>query len=146
MKVVLQRVLQAEVRVDGAVSGEIGPGLLLLVGLGKDDDEKKLAPLAAKLCNMRVFEDEGGRFDKSVLDVQGGVLLVSQFTLLADTKKGRRPDFFNAMEPARASALFDRFVEEFRALGVSPVATGVFGAHMKVSLVNDGPVTIVLEM
>ncbi len=145
MKVLLQRVAFAKVAVDGKIAGEIGKGLLLLVGIAQGDDGKKLAPMAAKITNMRIFENEKSHFDRSLMDVGGGVLLVPQFTLFADTSKGRRPEFFGAMEPNGASAFFDRFVEEFRKLGVSPVQTGIFGAHMHVELENDGPVTLMLE-
>ncbi len=145
MKVHLQRVSSAAVHVDGAAVGTIDRGLLLLVGFGQNDTAAPLKPMAEKLCNMRIFPNDEGRFHFSVKDIQGGVLLVPQFTLFADTSKGRRPEFFGAMAPKEASALFDAFVEEFRSLGIQPVATGVFGADMKVSLVNDGPVTILVE-
>ena len=142
----LQRVGWSRVSVDGEVVGEIGRGLLLLVGIAEGDTEAKLAPMASKLCNMRIFENEKSHFDRSLLDVGGEVLLVPQFTLFADTSKGRRPEFFGAMKPDGASPLFDCFVEEFRKLSISGVATGVFGAHMHVELENDGPVTIVVDL
>lgn len=146
MRVLLQRVTSARVTVDGEVCGDIAAGLLLLVGIGQGDDEKKLPLMAAKLCNMRIFENEKSHFDKSLLETGGSVLLVPQFTLFADTSKGRRPEFFGAMEPGRASQLFDSFALEFEKLGVARVQTGRFGAHMHVNLTNDGPVTIMLEL
>ena len=145
MKVLLQRVNHAHVCVDAVKTGEIDKGLMLFVGLGKNDDLGKLRPMAQKLASMRIFPDENGRFHFSVLDTKGGVLIVPQFTLYADTEKGRRPDFFSAMDPQNATILFDAFVEEFRRLGVEKVETGEFGAHMLVELENDGPVTIMLE-
>ena len=123
----------------------MGKGLLLLVGFGKEDDSSKLRPMAEKLLNMRVFPDEKGRFHFSVIDMAGEVLAVPQFTLYADTKKGRRPEFFSAKEPKEATRLFDEFVEQLNELHSEKVATGSFGAYMKVSLENDGPVTIMLE-
>ena len=146
MKVLLQRVSHARVRVDGASVGEIERGLLLLVGFAKEDDDSKLKPITQKLCNLRIFPDEVGRFHLSVLDIEGEVLLVPQFTLYADTSKGRRPEFFSAMEPQRATVMFDALVGEFKALGVKKVQTGEFGAHMHVELENDGPVTIMVEI
>ena len=145
MKVFLQRVLSASVDVEGQRIAEIGRGLLLLCGIGTEDDESKLAPMAKKLVELRVFANEEGRFDRSIMDISGEVLLVPQFTLFASTKKGRRPDFFGAMRPPQASELFDLFVAEFRALNVSRVEAGSFGADMKVGLVNDGPVSFMVE-
>lgn len=145
MRVVLQRVSHALVKVDGAVVGRIGQGLLLLVGFGKGDDEQVLSPMVHKLAHLRVFPDERGRFHYSVLEIGGGILAVPQFTLFADTSKGRRPEFFNALEPERASQLFDQFVALLREHNVALVQTGIFGAHMQVALENDGPVTILLE-
>ncbi|NMC63116.1 MAG: D-tyrosyl-tRNA(Tyr) deacylase [SAR324 cluster bacterium] len=146
MKVLLQRVNFARVLVEEKTVGEIGRGLLLFVGFGQDDDEKKLASMAVKLCNMRVFENEKSHFDKSLLDIGGEVLLVPQFTLFADTSKGRRPEFFKAMEPDRATGFFDQFVDEFRKLHINVVQTGIFGDHMHVELENNGPVTIMVEL
>ena len=145
MRVLLQRVSKASVSVEGKVLGEISRGLLLLTGFGKGDDESKLLPMLEKIINFRIFPDEKGRFDKSVLDIGGEILVVSQFTLYADTTKGRRPDFFNALEPDKARALCDSFVELLKAKGIAKVACGEFGAHMFVNLENDGPVTIMLE-
>lgn len=145
MKVVLQRVSQSSVTVDEKLTATIEKGLMLLVGFGKSDEISKLRPMAEKVLNMRIFPDEKGRFHYSCLDVSGGVLLVPQFTLYADTGNGRRPEFFEALEPAKATELFDEFVKEVSSLGVASVQTGIFGAHMKVALENDGPVTICLE-
>ena len=143
MRAVLQRVSRASVRVDDEVAGAIGPGLLVLVGIAAEDDEAKAVRLAGKVARLRIFEDERGRFDRSLLDTGGGALVVSQFTLIADTAKGNRPSFGRAAPPERAEPLYERFCAELRALGV-PVETGVFGARMDVELVNDGPVTIVV--
>ena len=145
MKVLLQRTSQASVSVDGKEIGSIGKGLLLFVGFGQGDDKSKLKPMAEKIVNMRVFADDKSHFNLSLKDIDGEVLVVSQFTLYADTNKGRRPDFACALEPKAASELCAEFVETLKSLGVKKVATGVFGAHMHVSLLNDGPVTIMLE-
>ena len=145
MKVILQRVSTASVTVDGSVVGQIGRGLVLLVGFGKGDDETRVSPMVEKICKLRIFENDTKKFDKDIIEVGGEVLAISQFTLFADTSRGRRPDFFQALEPAEASRLFDLFVSELRATAISKVETGVFGALMQVSLINDGPVTITLE-
>ena len=144
MRAVCQRVSGARVRVDGAVVGEIGTGLVVLLGIARGDEEALVERVAGKVAHLRVFADDAGRFDRSVLDVGGGVLVVSQFTLLADTAKGNRPSFTGAAPPEEAEPLYERFCAELRALGLE-VATGVFGAAMAVELVNDGPVTIVLD-
>ena len=144
MKVVLQRVSRASVSVEGSVRGEIGSGLLVLLGIAAGDGEDDAARLAGKVARLRVFEDAAGRFDRSLLDTGGAALVVSQFTLLANTAKGNRPSFTEAAEPERAEVLYERFCAALRELGV-PVETGVFGARMEVELVNDGPVTIVLQ-
>mgnify|MGYP001606767077 CR=1 FL=1 len=146
MRVVLQRVNFGRVTVNNGVIGEIGPGLVLLVGLGEGDGEKTVQEMATKVANLRVFANESGRFDRSVLDTEGSVLAVPQFTLYADTSKGRRPEFFGALKPDLARPLFERFVEELRACGIKQVERGEFGAHMVVALENDGPVTISLEL
>ncbi len=145
MKVLLQRVNNASVEVDGTIVGKIGLGLLLLTGFGEGDDESVCDPMASKISTLRIFPDEKGRFDKSVLDVGGEVLVVPQFTLFADTSKGRRPEFFGALKPELAKPLVDVFKTQLLNTGISKVETGIFGAHMKVSLLNDGPVTIMLE-
>jgi D-aminoacyl-tRNA deacylase len=143
MRAVVQRVSRAAVRVDDAVVGGIGAGLLVLLGVAASDDEAEADALAGKVARLRVFANEDGRFDRSVLDSGGAVLAVSQFTLLADTAKGNRPSFTAAAPPEVAQRLYERFCETVAALGV-PVERGVFGARMAVELVNDGPVTIVL--
>jgi D-tyrosyl-tRNA(Tyr) deacylase len=144
MRVLLQRVNHASVVVGGAVAGEIGQGLLLFVGIAEGDAEADAALLAGKVLDLRVFPDREGRFDLSVRDVQGGLLAVSQFTLYADTRRGRRPSFAQAARPEEARALFQRFVRLLGASGLH-VATGRFQEHMLVSLENDGPVTILLD-
>ena len=144
MKVVLQRVSRASVSVEGSVRGEIGAGLLVLVGIARGDGEEAAARLAGKVARLRVFEDANGRFDRSLLDTGGAALVVSQFTLIADTAKGNRPSFSAAAPPEQAEPVYDSFCAALRGFGV-PVETGVFGARMNVELVNDGPVTIALE-
>jgi len=144
MRAVVQRVSEAGVAVDGEVVGRCGRGLLVLVGVSHGDDEASAARLAGKVARLRVFENDAGRFDLSVVDVGGEALVVSQFTLLADTSKGNRPSFTDAAQPAQAEPLVVRFAETLRGAGIA-VQTGRFGARMTVSLVNDGPVTIVLD-
>jgi len=144
MRAVVQRVSGAQVSVDGAVAGEIGRGLCVLLGVARADGAAEAEKLAARVARVRVFPDEEGRFDRSLLDVRGAALVVSQFTLIANTAKGNRPSFSDAAPPAEAEPLYERFCEALRDLGVR-VETGVFGALMKVELVNDGPVTIVLD-
>ena len=144
MRAVVQRVARASVRCDGAVVGDIDTGLVVLVGVAEGDGEPEAERLATKIARLRIFENEDGRFDRSLLDTGGAALVVSQFTLIADTAKGNRPSFGGAAEPDRAEPLYERFCAALRELGV-PVATGVFGARMDVELVNDGPVTVVLE-
>jgi D-tyrosyl-tRNA(Tyr) deacylase len=131
--------------VDGTECGACGPGLVVLLGVAAGDDAATADRLAAKVARLRVFENETGRFDRSLVDVGGGALVVSQFTLLADTGKGNRPSFAGAAGPERAEPLYERFCAALRVLGV-PIATGVFGARMEVDLVNDGPVTIVVDV
>ena len=144
MRAVVQRVAEASVRVDGEVVGAVERGLLVLLGVAVDDDEAAAARLARRVARLRVFENEEGRFDRSLLDVGGAALVVSQFTLIANTAKGNRPSFTEAASPERAERLYERLCDELEAEGV-PVETGVFGARMDVALVNDGPVTIVLD-
>lgn len=139
----MQRVTSASVRVSGELAGEIGAGLLVLVGVANGDRDADADALAGKVARLRVFENEDGRFDRSLLDAGGAALVVSQFTLLADTAKGNRPSFTAAAPPAVAEPLVARFGAALRAFGV-PVETGRFGARMEVELVNDGPVTLVL--
>jgi D-tyrosyl-tRNA(Tyr) deacylase len=146
LKAVVQRIREARVVVEGAVAGEIGAGLCVLVGVADEDGEDNAHRLASKVARMRIFENEDGKFDRSVLDTGGEVLVVSQFTLIAETKhqKGTRPDFSKAARPERAKPLYELFVQELRLLNV-PLQTGIFGARMQVELVNDGPLTIVVE-
>lgn len=141
MRAVIQRVTRAAVTPGGA----IGPGLCVLLGIADDDGEEAAVRLAGKVARLRVFTGDDGKFDRSLLDTRGAALVVSQFTLIADTAKGNRPSFGAAARPEQAEPLYERFCAELRALDVE-VATGVFGAKMQVELVNDGPVTIVLEI
>ena len=141
----MQRASEARVRVDGRVVGEIGPGLCCLVGVTHDDDRDAALKLASKLWNLRIFADDNGHMNRSVADTSGEVLVVSQFTLYGDTRKGRRPSFVAAAAPDEASRLIDELVAELRRLGAT-VATGAFGADMAVELTNDGPVTLMLEV
>jgi D-tyrosyl-tRNA(Tyr) deacylase len=146
MKSVLQRVSQASVTVEGQVVGQIDRGILVLFGVEKHDTEDKLAYHVKKLLQLRIFEDEAGKMNRSVQDIGGGLLLVSQFTLAGDCRKGTRPGFDNAMPPERARQFYERYVAMVgEAAGGLPVQTGVFGAMMSVALVNDGPVTFLLE-
>jgi len=138
-------VRDARVSIEGSVAGEIGPGLCVLVGVAEGDGEEAATRLAGKIARLRVFPDEEGRFDRSLLDTGGAALVVSQFTLVADTAKGNRPSFSGAARPEEAEPLVERVGDELRALGV-PVETGVFGARMVVELANDGPVTIVVDV
>ena len=144
MRALLQRTTDASVRVDGAVVGEIGPGLVVLLGVGPDDTEAVAVELARKTAELRIFRDEDGRTNRSLVDIGGSALVVSQFTLYADTRKGRRPGFTGAADPDLADRLYQGFAAALRGLGVE-VATGRFGAEMAVSLVNDGPFTIWLD-
>lgn len=141
MRAVVQRVARAR----ATPGGEIGRGLCVLLGVARGDTGEDAARLAGKVARLRIFPDDDGRFDRSVEDVGGAVLVVSQFTLVAETAKGNRPSFVEAAAPAEAEPVYDRFCDELRALGL-PVETGVFGAKMEVALVNDGPVTIVLDL
>jgi D-tyrosyl-tRNA(Tyr) deacylase len=145
MKVVLQRVLSASVSVEGNITGKIGPGYLLLVGLAAGDDEAIVRRLAADVSKARLMSDAQGKIGVNLRDAGGQALAVSQFTLLADFSKGNRPSFNGAAKPEIAKPLFDLFVQELGQLLGQPVPTGVFGADMRVELVNDGPVTVVLE-
>ncbi len=145
MKAVFQRVSEASVTVDGKQIASINEGVLLLVGVCEGDTEYEAAVLAKKAAELRVFCDENGKMNRSVLDIGGSVLAVSQFTLCANTSRGRRPDFMSAAHPSVARPLFDAFVKCLRDNGVSNVQTGEFGADMQVRLLNDGPVTILLD-
>lgn len=144
MRALIQRVSEASVTVDGEVIGETGPGLLVLVCAMAGDSEAQADHLAAKISKMRIFKDEAGKMNRSVLDTGGGVLVVSQFTLAADTKRGNRPGFSAAAAPAEGKRLYEYFTEQLAALGLK-TAKGKFGADMKVRLLNDGPVTIWMD-
>lgn len=144
MRAVVQRVSRAEVRVAGEVTGRIGPGLVVLLGVGRDDTESEAAWMLDKIAGLRIFADEAGKMNLSLEDIRGGLLVVSQFTLYGDTRKGRRPSFIDAAPPELAVALYEKFVELARARGLD-VGTGVFQAMMDVDLVNDGPVTLIVE-
>ena len=146
MRAVVQRVARAEVRVDGIVLGAIGAGLAILLGVGRGDGTAEADRMAARLARLRVFPDADGRFDRSLLDIGGAALVVSQFTLYGDTSRGNRPSFTEAAAPELAEPLYERVCERLVAEGVSPVERGRFGAHMEVELVNDGPVTILIEL
>ncbi len=145
MKAVIQRVKQSAVTVDGKTVGSCGTGFMILFCAMEEDTDEDLEMLAKKVSLLRVFEDEDGKMNRSILDVDGEVLCISQFTLGADVKKGNRPSFIHAMEPAGASTYYDRFCELLKAAGVRRVEKGIFGADMQVSLVNDGPVTILYD-
>lgn len=144
MRLVVQRVSRAKVTVNGATAGEIGQGYLALVGVERGDTEDDMRYGVEKLVGLRVFEDDAGKMNRSVLDTGGSILLVSQFTLLGDARHGRRPSFSNAELPDTAAPMIERMAEEIASRGV-PVARGVFGADMQVELVNDGPVTILMD-
>jgi D-tyrosyl-tRNA(Tyr) deacylase len=144
MRAVIQRVSEASVTVDGNVVGQIGPGLLVLLGIGRDDTSSDAVAFAEKIANLRIFSDDAGRFNLSLLDVRGAALVVSQFTLYADTRRGRRPSFTDAAAPDIAAPLVGVFSEALKQRGLA-VANGVFGAHMDIALRNDGPVTIMLD-
>ena len=144
MKIVLQRVSSASVKVADEIVGSIDHGILLLIGFSSTDTEENILPTIEKIVKLRIFSDEEGKMNKSVLDVNGSALLVSQFTLFADTKKGNRPSFIEAARPKQAIPLYEFFITEMKKR-ISIVETGIFGADMKVELVNDGPVTIVFD-
>jgi D-tyrosyl-tRNA(Tyr) deacylase len=144
MRAVCQRVTEARVTVDGAVTGEIGAGLVVLLGIERKDEPVEAWRLARKVAQLRIFEDDGGKFAHNLVDTAGAALVVSQFTLIADTRKGNRPSFASAAPAEQAEPLYNQFCQALRDLGV-PVETGVFGARMAVEFVNDGPVTIILD-
>ena len=144
MRALLQRVTHASVTVDEQVVGQIGQGLLVLLGVGQDDSEVQVKTLADKIVHMRIFGDDEGKMNRSLLDIGGEVLVVSQFTLYADIRRGRRPSFTNAAPPSLAEPLVERFKDAIAAYGLR-VTDGIFGAHMQVELLNDGPVTIYID-
>jgi D-tyrosyl-tRNA(Tyr) deacylase len=145
MRAVIQRVAQARVTVDDTLVGEIGPGLCIFLGVGRQDTDANANALADKIKNLRLFEDDQGKMNRSIVDSSGELLIVSQFTLYGDCRKGNRPSFTDAAGPAHAEKLYEHFCERLRSGGL-PVANGQFQAHMQVTLVNDGPVTFVLEL
>jgi len=144
MKAVIQRVSEASVAVEGEIVGRIGRGLVVLLGVGHGDGAAEATLLAEKIANLRIFPDDAGRFNRSALDIGGAMLVISQFTLFADTRRGRRPSFSDAAAPEIAAPLVEALAAALRKCGLT-VASGVFGAHMQVSLINDGPVTIILD-
>ncbi|MCK4222269.1 MAG: D-tyrosyl-tRNA(Tyr) deacylase [Dehalococcoidia bacterium] len=144
MKALVQRVARAAVSVNGERTGQIGRGLVVFLGVGRDDSEEEARYLASKVANLRIFPSEAGEFDLSVLETKGEVLIVSQFTLLADSRKGRRPSFIDAAPPDRAKELYESFVEQIRSTDLK-VETGIFQEHMLVDIQNDGPVTLLVE-
>ena len=145
MKAVWQRVDFASVEVEGKTISKISKGALVLLGVEKDDNEKDAKYIADKICNLRVFDDEDGKLNKSLIDISGELLIVSQFTLCADCRKGRRPSFINALKGKEAENLYLKVVELCKGLNIKKVETGIFGAHMKISLLNNGPVTLLLD-
>ncbi len=144
MKAIIQRVKNASVTIDGKIYSQINEGCLVLLGIDKNDKSENADKIAEKLVNLRIFEDEQGKMSKSVQDINGELLVVSQFTICADLKKGNRPSFDNAMAPEEANKLYEYTLERIKAFNI-PVKTGVFGAHMEVNLLNNGPVTFILE-
>ena len=144
MRLLIQRVKHASVTIDGKVHGQIGEGFLILLGVTHEDTEAQAVKLADKLTGLRIFEDENGKMNRSLEDVKGQLLIVSQFTLYGSCKKGRRPDFFGAAAPEKAEALYERFLQQCETLGYPP-QHGMFGAHMMVESVNDGPVTLIVD-
>lgn len=145
MRVVIQRVSEAAVKIDGTIVGEISKGLLILLGIAQEDTEQDALYLIQKLINLRIFSDADGKMNLSVQDCGGGLLVVSQFTLYADTKKGNRPSYIRAARPEQAIPLYEFFLRELQKQFQGPIQTGQFGADMKVSLINDGPVTIIID-
>ncbi len=144
MRLLVQRVSSAAVKIDGKPFSAIGKGLLILLGIGKDDTESDIPHMVKKLVELRIFEDEQGKMNLSLLDIRGEVLVVSQFTLFADCRRGRRPDFINAAPPQQAEMIYNKFIDELNKTPLK-VQTGKFAAYMEVNLVNDGPVTILLD-
>ena len=145
MRALIQRVLNAQLSVDNKVVGQIGNGLLVLIGVEHEDTSKDVEYIVKKLIHLRIFKDENGKMNHSVVEIKGEMLLVSQFTLHASTKKGHRPSYLRAAEPVRAKALYDECVKQAEYLMPTPIQKGIFGADMKINLTNDGPVTILLD-
>jgi D-tyrosyl-tRNA(Tyr) deacylase len=144
MRAVIQRVTESSVKVEGKIVGEIGPGLMVLLGIEEDDSETEVATLVKKIIGLRIFNDEDGKFNLSLIDTGGSALIISQFTLLGDCRKGRRPSFIRAARPETAVPLYESVIAGLRQTGIQ-VASGVFGAHMDVHLINDGPVTLLID-
>ena len=145
MKLVIQRVKKSILKINGVNISSIGYGIVILIGISKDDNSSKLKKVVSKLSKLRIFNDYNGKMNKNINDINGEILVVSQFTLYADLKKGNRPSFINAAEPVKASKIYHNFIEELQTVINSKVRTGKFGADMEVELINDGPVTLVLE-
>ena len=145
MKLVIQRVKSSSLYIEGSLISQIKQGLVVLIGISKSDSENVIDKLVKKLLNLRVFEDENSKMNYSILDIEGEILLVSQFTLYADTKKGNRPSFINAADPKNAEPLYNKFLEKLHIVLGDNIKTGRFGANMQIELVNDGPVTIIVE-
>ncbi len=145
MRAVIQRVSSASVRIDGEIRGSIGSGMLILLGVHESDTENEAKKLAAKISSLRIFTDENDKMNLSLADIGGGVLVISNFTLYGDCSHGRRPSFFEAARPEKAEPLYEYFCRSLQSEGVNDVQTGVFGADMKVELLNDGPVTLVID-
>ena len=145
MKLVIQRVKESNLKIDGNNFSSIGNGMVILIGISKEDDTSKLKKLVTKLSNLRIFNDEFGKMNKNINDIKGEILVVSQFTLYADIKKGNRPSFTNAAKPIIAINIYEKFIDELQAVINTKIKTGQFGADMKIELINDGPVTIILE-
>ncbi len=144
MRVVIQRVNEASVSINNAIEGKINTGFMILLGIGHEDSNEDIEWLTQKIANLRVFSDEEGKMNLSILDIKGEILLISQFTLFASTKKGNRPSFIQSAKPEIAIPLYEKFIESLKGFGIS-VSTGIFSADMKVSLTNDGPVTIIID-
>lgn len=145
MKLVIQRVKKSILKINGVNISSIGYGMVILIGISKDDNSSKLKKVVSKLSKLRIFNDYNGKMNKNINDINGEILIVSQFTLYADLKKGNRPSFINAAEPVKASKIYHNFIEELQTVINTKVMTGKFGADMKVELINDGPVTLILE-
>tara|TARA_B100000900_G_scaffold153129_1_gene130064 strand:+ start:189 stop:632 length:444 start_codon:yes stop_codon:yes gene_type:complete len=145
MKLVIQRVTSSSLYIEGSLISQIKKGLVVLIGISKSDTENVIEKLVKKLLNLRVFEDENSKMNNSILDIGGEILLVSQFTLYADTSKGNRPSFINAADPKNAELLYNKFLEKLKIVFGNNIKTGKFGANMQIELVNDGPVTIIIE-
>ena len=145
MRAVIQRVSEAACRVDGNITGQINTGLLVLLGIEDADTEEDLQWLAQKICSLRIFSDENGLMNKALADVGGNILLISQFTLFAQTKKGNRPSFIRAARPEKAIPLYEKMIAKLEEVTGQKIATGIFGADMKISLINDGPVTVIMD-